>query len=92
VADIDGDGDRDVYGMIGDSDLGSNPNDVLFLRDGLTFTRAPVQPAGGLADDVVIVKPWQTGQVGLLVMNGYDKCCGRNAHQLGPIALFRWGN
>ena len=92
MLDVDGDGDRDVYGMIGDSDLGSNPNDVMFLRDGLTFTRAPVQPAGGLADDVVIVKPWQTGQVGLLVVNGYDKCCGRNAHQFGPIALFRWGS
>ena len=90
VADIDGDGDRDVYGMIGDRTLASNPNDVVFLRDGLTFTPTPVPPAGGLADDVVVVTPWQSGQVGLLVLNGFDKCCGAGAHRLGPLALFRW--
>jgi hypothetical protein len=92
VADIDGDGERDVYGMIGDRSLSSNPNDVIFFRHGLTFTRAPVPRAGGLADDVVIVKPWPNGQVGLLVLNGYDKCCGQNAHRDGPLALFRWGS
>ncbi len=92
MGDIDGDGERDVYGMIGDRELRSNPNDVIFFRHGLTFTRSPVPRAGGLADDVVIVKPWPNGQVGLLVLNGYDKCCGRNAHARGPLALFRWGS
>ena len=90
VADIDGDGDRDIYAMVGDERLSSNPDDVIWLRDGWAFTATPVPPAGGLADDIVIVRPWRSGATGLLVLNGYDKCCGGGAHHLGPIALFRW--
>ena len=67
----------------------TNPNDVIFYRDGLSFTSAPVPHAGGLADDVVMVHPWRNGQTGILVLNGYNHCCGPNAHELGPIALFR---
>ena len=89
VGDIDGDGDTDVYGMVGDYRLLTNPNDVIFYRDGLSFTSAPVPHAGGLADDVVMVHPWRNGQTGILVLNGYNHCCGPNAHKLGPIALFR---
>ena len=90
VADIDGDGDRDVYGMIGDSTLASNPRDTIWLRQGTTFTPYRVPLQGGLADDIVVVHPWSGGRAGLLVLNGYDKCCGANAHALGPIALLRW--
>ncbi len=89
VGDIDGDGDSDVYGMIGDMDLLTNPDDVVFLRDGLSFTSMPVPRAGGLADDVAMIHPWRSGQLGILVMNGYDHCCGPNAHKLGPIAMLR---
>jgi FG-GAP-like repeat len=92
VADIDGDGDRDIYGMVGDERLVSNPNDIIWLRDGWTFTPVPVPPAGGLADDIVVVRPWRSGRVGLLVLNGYDKCCGAGAHERGPIALFHWNS
>ena len=89
LGDIDGDGDLDVYGMVGDEFLRSNPNDAIFLRDGLSFTRMAVPSMGGLADDVVMISPWRTGQVGVLVLNGYDHCCGPHAHALGPIALLR---
>jgi hypothetical protein len=89
LGDINGDGVLDVYGMIGDQNLRINPHDVVFFRDGLNFTSASVPHEGGLADDVVMVNPWRTGQVGILVLNGYDHCCGPNAHQPGPIALFR---
>lgn len=92
IGDINGDGVSDVYGMVGDKHLQTNPNDEVFLRSGLQFTPMPVPPAGGLADDIVMVHPWKTGQLGMLVLNGYDRCCGPNAHQLGPIALLRLDN
>jgi FG-GAP-like repeat len=91
IVDIDGDGDRDVYGMIGDSSLESNPNDILWLRNGWKFTAKMLRPAGGLADDVVVVKPWRNGQPGVLVLNGYQRAQSRGGGPgPGPIALLRW--
>jgi hypothetical protein len=90
IADVDGDGDRDIYGMVGDRRLESNPDDVLWLRDGWTFTPRMLRPAAGLADHVVVVKPWPNGQAGLLVLNGYHRAQSRGGPTPGPIALLRW--
>ena len=92
VADIDGDGDRDVYGMIGDERPGSNPNDVVFYSGRPRLHPPPGSHTGGLADDVVMVSPWRyragrsTGHERLRPLLRTER------PRAGPIALFRWGS
>jgi hypothetical protein len=70
VGDADNDGDLDVFGMIGH--LGHhNPNDRLFLNDGLAFTTVVAPRARGTADEVIAVHPRVQAPAQFLVMNGW---------------------
>ncbi|HWM38481.1 MAG TPA: VCBS repeat-containing protein [Streptomyces sp.] len=82
TGDTDGDGDVDVYGMV-EKGLYANPDDSIWLNDGLTFTRVPVPHAGGAADDVTALRPGRTGRTSFLVQNG------RKRFRSGPVQLIR---
>jgi hypothetical protein len=82
AGDTDGDGDVDVYGMV-EKGLYANPDDSIWLNDGLTFTRVPVPHAGGAADDVVALRPGRAGRTSFLVLNG------RKRFRSGPVQLIR---
>jgi hypothetical protein len=82
TGDTDGDGDVDVYGMV-ERGLYANPDDSIWLNDGLTFTRVPVPHAGGAADDVIALRPGRTGRTSFLVLNG------RKRFRSGPVQLIR---
>lgn len=87
LGDADGDGDIDVYGMVGRG-LRHNPDDWIYLNDGLGprglhFTAIHVPHAGGAADDVTAVRPWRNGRTAFLVLNG------RKRFVNGPIQLIR---
>jgi hypothetical protein len=71
VGDADDDGDLDVYAMISGST--SNPNDVLLLRTGRTYTRVTMPPATGYADEVIALHPFGAAAgTSFLVLNGAD--------------------
>jgi hypothetical protein len=82
VGDADGDGDRDVYGMVGRG-LRRNPDDWIWLNDGLSFTRLRVPHAGGAADDVIALDPRGNRRAAFLVLNGRKKV------RSGPVQLIR---
>lgn len=82
VGDADGDGNLDIYAMVGGKS--GNPNDSVLLGDGrLGYTRVPVPGAGGEADEVIALQA--SGITGrrtdFLVLNGSDEA--------GPIQLIR---
>ncbi len=72
VGDADGDGDLDVYGLMADSSGSKNPDDVLFINDGNSFSRLPVPSASGNGDEVVAIHPRADGRTSFLVLNGGD--------------------
>jgi hypothetical protein len=82
VGDADGHGGPDVYGMV-EGGLYHNPDDSIWLNDGLTFTRIPVPHAGGAADQVVALRPRRNGHTAFLVLNG------RKRFRSGPVQLIR---
>lgn len=82
VGDADGDGDNDVYGMVGNG-LHENPDDVIWLNANMTFTPLHVPTAPGAADDVVDMNPRAGRRAEFLVLNG------RKRFSLGPIQLIR---
>jgi FG-GAP-like repeat len=82
TGDTDGDGDIDVYGMV-ERGLYANPDDSIWLNNGLAFTRVPVPHAGGAADDVVALRPGRTARTSFLVLNG------RKRFRSGPVQLIR---
>lgn len=84
VGDADRDGDLDVYGMVGDGQQ-SNPDDVIWVNNRLSFTPASVPSAGGAADDVIALKPRGTGRAEFLALNGF----GRSDTPAGPVQLIR---
>lgn len=82
VGDADGDGDSDVYGMV-QRGLYHNPDDWIWLNDGLRFIPIPVPQAGGAADDVIALRPRSSDRTAFLVLNG------RKRFRSGPIQLIR---
>lgn len=69
VGDTDDDGDLDVYAMIGDASR--NPNDVVLVRNGASYTSVSVPPATGLADEVIALHPYGAdAATSFLVLNG----------------------
>jgi hypothetical protein len=82
VGDADGDGDNDVYGMVGNG-LHENPDDVIWLNDAMSFTPLHVPSVPGAADDVVDLNPRAGKRAEFLVLNG------RKRFSLGPIQLIR---
>jgi hypothetical protein len=70
VGDADLDGDLDVFGCIGHR-FHPNPDDQLYLNDGLTFNAVVAPSAGGTADEVIAVHPGKQGRAQFLVMNGF---------------------
>ena len=70
MGDADNDGDLDVFGVI--AHVGHpNPDDRLFLNDGLAFTTVIAPRAGGTADEVIAVQPRIHAPAQFLVMNGW---------------------
>ena len=84
VGDADRDGDLDIYGMVGNQQR-SNPDDVIWVNDRLSFTPLGVPPAGGAADEVTSLDPRGHGRAEFLALNGF----GRAATPLGPIQLLQ---
>ncbi len=70
VGDADLDGDLDVFGVVVRR-FQPNPNDRLYLNDGLAFTPVVAPRAGGTADEVTTLHPGKQGRAEFLVMNGY---------------------
>jgi hypothetical protein len=71
VGDVDGDGDRDVYGL-GWQLHKTNPDDVLLINDRMAFTPLPVPAETGSGDEVVALHPRTRGPRTLfLVLNGH---------------------
>ncbi|MEP6665728.1 MAG: VCBS repeat-containing protein [Nocardioidaceae bacterium] len=83
AGDADGDGDIDVYGMVGAAK--SNPDDVIWINDNLTFSLLDVPSAGGRAAQVAALDPRGNGTSSFLALNGF----GRGSDLLGPIQLIR---
>lgn len=83
LGDADGDRDVDVYGLISGTPAGTNPNDVIYLNDELTFNPVQVPAAGGLADAAVALDTNGDGHHRFLVLNG--------AEVSGPIQLIAVG-
>lgn len=82
VGDADGDGDIDVYAMIGRG-LRANPADWIWLNADLHFTPIRVPHASGAADDVTALHPWGNERTAFLVLNG------RKRFANGPVQLIR---
>ena len=79
VGDVDHDGDADVYGMVGDGRR-SNPDDIVWLNEQLSFTPLGVPGVDGAADEVADLHPLPGGRAEFLVLNGF-------ARSAGPIQL-----
>jgi FG-GAP-like repeat len=82
AGDADGDGDVDVYGMV-ERGLRRNPDDWIWLNDGMQFTPIRVPHAGGAADDVIALRPRSNGRTAFLVLNG------RKRFRSGAVQLIR---
>ncbi len=82
VGDADLDGDIDVFGLVANR-YHPNPDDLLFVNDGLTFTPVSAPSASGTADEVVALRRGPARRAEFLVMNGL----GRG--EPGPIQLVR---
>lgn len=80
VGDVDRDGDRDVYGMVGHGRR-SNPADIVWVNEQLSFTALEVPGAGGAADEVINLSPSGGGRAEFLVLNGFGTT------PAGPIQL-----
>ena len=70
VGDVDHDGDLDVYGMVGNAQR-SNPADIVWVNEQLSFTPLGVPGAGGAADEVINLNPLGRGRAEFLVLNGF---------------------
>jgi hypothetical protein len=82
VGDAEGDGDLDVYAMVGNGTQG-NPDDAVLQDRGTRFVPVRVPSAGGAADDVVTVRRLAAGPDEFLALNGY------NLDGRGPVQLVR---
>lgn len=80
--DADGDGDHDIYAMIGNGET-SNPADRILVNRRLRFTPVRVPAAAGAADDVVALRRFAGRRVEFLALNGY------NLQGTGPVQLIR---
>ena len=80
VGDADGDGDLDVYTLRANGIQGTNPDDILFLNDNLSFTPVPVPAASGVGDAVTAIDVDGDGAAEFVVLNGLT---------FGPIQLLR---
>lgn len=77
VGDADGDGDLDVYGMVGNGSSAGNPNDFLLLNNGLLGFTSLVPPAAtGEADEVISLTPAAGSRARFLSLNGGGKTGG----------------
>jgi hypothetical protein len=82
IADLDGDGQPDIYGLADTAGTTGNPDDVVFMNKGLAFTTLAVPSAAGRGDYVVPMT-LANGQQAFLVGNG------RLAND-GPIQLIEY--
>ena len=82
VGDADGDGDQDVYALLHDDTAATNPDDVLFINAGMSFTRLAVPSATGNADEVIAIHPRADGRTSFLVLNGGDP-----VGHVGPVQV-----
>jgi hypothetical protein len=80
LGDADGNGSRDVYALLANVQMRTNPDDVLLLNAGLRFTPLAVPPAGGIGDAVVTLAGDGDGRAEFLVLNGQEDA-------LGPVQL-----
>ena len=80
VGDADGDGDLDVYALRANGIQGTNPDDILFLNDNLSFTPVPAPAASGVGDAVTAMDIDGDGVSEFVVLNGLT---------FGPIQLLR---
>lgn len=89
VGDINGDGRQDVYVLMHDKSLATNPDDVVLLNTGNTSTNKPsfktyVAPsATGNASTVTVLHPTPGGPAQFLVQNGRED-------KDGPNQLIAW--
>jgi hypothetical protein len=81
VGDADRDSDLDVYGVIGHR-FNPNPDDMLYLNDGLTFTPLEAPTTTGTADEVIAVHPGPSVKADFLVLNGFHHADPRPTVQL----------
>ncbi len=70
VGDADGDGDLDVYGLVANGPEDTNPDDMLLINDGLSFTPVGVPPAAGVGDGATALDGDADGKHEFLVLNG----------------------
>lgn len=76
VGDINADGKNDIYGLIHDTTLATNPDDVVFRNNGsLTFTKLTPPSATGNADNVITIHRYPSSTE-FLVQNGREKMDG----------------
>lgn len=84
VGDINGDGRNDIYGMIHDNSLATNPDDAVFINNGNatvnrpTFTRLTPPSATGNASSVITLHPTPGGPAKFFVQNGREDVAGPN--------------
>lgn len=82
VADVDGDGDQDIYALLGDGTSHTNPDDLLYLNDRMAFAPMAVPAAaGGVGDAVTAMDAEHDGHAELVVLNGLDLT--------GPVQVVR---
>ena len=72
VADADGDGDLDVYGVVSNIAAGTNPGDFVYRNANLQFTAVAVPPTGGIGDAVATMRGNRDGGDEFLVLNGVE--------------------
>lgn len=74
IADINGDGRNDIYGLIHDDSLATNPDDVVFLRRAdAGYDRLTPPSATGNGDTVTVIHPTPGQNARFLVQNGKQK-------------------
>jgi hypothetical protein len=88
VGDADGDGDRDVYGLVAQGRQ-ANPDDHVWVNSRMTFTAIPVPSAGGAGDEVITVRPRRTGPAAFLVLNGHGFGETPETFVPGPVQYIR---
>jgi hypothetical protein len=80
LGDADGNKTLDVYTLLTKTASRSNPNDMVLLNAGLSFTAVSVPPAGGVGDAVVALHGDGDARTEFVVLNGL-------ADARGPVQL-----